>query len=164
MVPRDLRAASARGVYVAAGQDPRQEVYDRTHNLRLVRIPLSMRSWGLCDVAGMRGYVHARRVQHRDPEEQKDVRSSAEQERAQGESAFAQVEGRRPWRHQRVESGDATEAEAISERTLIESVLRAAAVAACTRRRLGRYFTMHHTARTPSRQPIFFPSSYVRPA
>ncbi len=29
--------------------------------------------------------------------------------------------------------------------------------------RRSRYFTMHHTARTPSRHPIFLPSSYVRP-
>jgi hypothetical protein len=31
------------------------------------------------------------------------------------------------------------------------------------RRVLIEYFTMHHSAFTPSFHPIFFPSSYVRP-
>src|SRR5262249_49475138 len=34
----------------------------------------------------------------------------------------------------------------------------------CADHRLGRYLMMHRMADTPSRQPIFLPSSYVRPS
>jgi phosphatidylinositol alpha-1,6-mannosyltransferase len=44
---------------VAAGEDPRQEEFDRTHDLRVVRLPLTLRSWGLLDLEGLRGYRRA---------------------------------------------------------------------------------------------------------
>jgi phosphatidylinositol alpha-1,6-mannosyltransferase len=44
---------------VAAGEDPRQADFDRGHDLRVVRIPLSMRAWGLLSGAGLRGYWKA---------------------------------------------------------------------------------------------------------
>ncbi|MBI3463905.1 MAG: glycosyltransferase family 4 protein [Planctomycetes bacterium] len=48
-------------VVVAAGEHPRQAQFDRTHDLRLVRVPLAMREWGLCSVGGLRGYWRALR-------------------------------------------------------------------------------------------------------
>src|ERR1043166_4823531 len=41
---------------IAAGEDPRQEDFDRTHNLRLVRVPLAMRTRGIRSIAGLAGY------------------------------------------------------------------------------------------------------------
>jgi phosphatidylinositol alpha-1,6-mannosyltransferase len=41
---------------IAAGEDPRQEAFDQTHDLRLWRLPLTMRQWGLRSFEGLRGY------------------------------------------------------------------------------------------------------------
>jgi phosphatidylinositol alpha-1,6-mannosyltransferase len=46
---------------IAAGEAPRQEEFDRTHDLRVVRLPLSMTQWGLRSVQGLRGYWRAAR-------------------------------------------------------------------------------------------------------
>jgi phosphatidylinositol alpha-1,6-mannosyltransferase len=49
-----------RGEYViAAGEDPRQDEFDRTHDLRIRRIPLSVRQWGLRSREGLAGYARA---------------------------------------------------------------------------------------------------------
>ncbi|MCH8923659.1 MAG: glycosyltransferase family 4 protein [Planctomycetes bacterium] len=53
------------GVTVAAGRDSRAEAFDRGHDLRVVRVPLSMRRWGLRSVAGLRGYAAAYRAVRR---------------------------------------------------------------------------------------------------
>lgn len=50
---------------IAAGEDPRQEAFDRTHDLRLVRVPLSMSDWGMRNPAGLRGYWRAFRAVRR---------------------------------------------------------------------------------------------------
>src|SRR5436309_2725537 len=44
---------------IAAGEHVRQEDFDRTHDLPLVRVPLSMKAWGLCSLVGLRGYSRA---------------------------------------------------------------------------------------------------------
>ena len=44
---------------IAAGEDPRQEAFDRMHDLRVVRLPLTMRAWGLRSLTGLRGYTLA---------------------------------------------------------------------------------------------------------
>src|SRR5262245_34041549 len=41
---------------VAAGEDPRAEEFDRTHDLRLWRMPLTMRAWGLRSFRALWGY------------------------------------------------------------------------------------------------------------
>jgi len=41
---------------IAAGEDPRQEEFDRTHDLRVVRLPLKLKTWGVRSWTGMRGY------------------------------------------------------------------------------------------------------------
>jgi phosphatidylinositol alpha-1,6-mannosyltransferase len=51
-LPRDSYA-------VAAGEDPRQEEFDRTHDLRVARLPLALRAWGIMNVEGLRGYARA---------------------------------------------------------------------------------------------------------
>jgi phosphatidylinositol alpha-1,6-mannosyltransferase len=43
----------------AAGEDPKQEEFDRTHFLRVERVPLSLSSWGLKSFAGLKGYWNA---------------------------------------------------------------------------------------------------------
>jgi phosphatidylinositol alpha-1,6-mannosyltransferase len=49
-----------RNAYViAAGQDGRQEEFDRTHDLRVVRAPLTLAAWGIRDVQGIKGYWRA---------------------------------------------------------------------------------------------------------
>src|SRR5262245_7372645 len=42
---------------IAAGEHPRQDEFDRTHDLRVVRLPLAMRAWGLRSWAGLTGYL-----------------------------------------------------------------------------------------------------------
>src|SRR5262249_35045880 len=42
---------------LAAGEHPRQDEFDRTHDLRVVRLPLAMRAWGLRSWAGLTGYL-----------------------------------------------------------------------------------------------------------
>src|SRR5438132_2719320 len=46
-------------VFVAAGEHPRQEEFDRGHDLRVARLPLTMREWGLLSREGLRGYAGA---------------------------------------------------------------------------------------------------------
>jgi phosphatidylinositol alpha-1,6-mannosyltransferase len=46
---------------IAAGQHPRQEAFDRTHDLRLARLPLNLASWGLRSLRGAWGYARALR-------------------------------------------------------------------------------------------------------
>jgi phosphatidylinositol alpha-1,6-mannosyltransferase len=41
---------------VAAGEHPRQSDFDRTHDLRLIRMPLTLRSWGVMGWSQLRGY------------------------------------------------------------------------------------------------------------
>ncbi len=41
---------------IAAGEDPRQCEFDSGHDLRVERLPLSLRSWGIVSLAGLRGY------------------------------------------------------------------------------------------------------------
>lgn len=48
-MPRDA-------VLIAAGEHPRQQEFDRTHDLRVVRVPLGMPEWGIRSLAGLRGY------------------------------------------------------------------------------------------------------------
>ncbi len=50
----------ARNAYlIAASEDPRQFDFDRTHDLRVVRLPLTMRSWGIVSLEGLHGYGRA---------------------------------------------------------------------------------------------------------
>ena len=42
---------------IAAGEDPRQEAFDRTHDLRLLRMPLSFSTWGIASPSGLRQYA-----------------------------------------------------------------------------------------------------------
>ncbi len=46
---------------VAAGEDPRQEAFDRSHDLRLWRMPLTLKAWGLRSLNGLAGYWRALR-------------------------------------------------------------------------------------------------------
>jgi phosphatidylinositol alpha-1,6-mannosyltransferase len=41
---------------IAAGEDPHQEQFDRSHDLRVVRLPLAMRSRAIRNWAGLTGY------------------------------------------------------------------------------------------------------------
>ena len=50
---------------VAAGRDAGAEAFDRTHELRVTRLPLAMTAWGLRSLAGLRGYVAAYRAVRR---------------------------------------------------------------------------------------------------
>ncbi len=47
---------------IAAGAAPGQESFDNTHDLRVARLPLSMRRWGLKSLTGLRGYQRAIRA------------------------------------------------------------------------------------------------------
>jgi phosphatidyl-myo-inositol dimannoside synthase len=47
---------------IAAGRDPRQEAFDHTHDLRLYRVPLTMKSWGVRSFKGLAGYWRALRA------------------------------------------------------------------------------------------------------
>jgi phosphatidylinositol alpha-1,6-mannosyltransferase len=42
---------------VAAGEHPRQAEFDTGHDVRVVRLPLTLPAWGLRSVAGLRGYA-----------------------------------------------------------------------------------------------------------
>jgi phosphatidylinositol alpha-1,6-mannosyltransferase len=56
---------------IAAGEDPRQQDFDRGHDLRVERLPLLMRAWGLRSIAGLRGYWrNFRRLRRLAPEHQ----------------------------------------------------------------------------------------------
>jgi phosphatidylinositol alpha-1,6-mannosyltransferase len=41
---------------IAAGEDSRQAEFDCGHDVRVVRLPLAIRAWGLLSLAGLRGY------------------------------------------------------------------------------------------------------------
>jgi phosphatidylinositol alpha-1,6-mannosyltransferase len=41
---------------IAAGTDPRQEAFEPTHDLRLLRVPLTFPTWGLASGGGLRHY------------------------------------------------------------------------------------------------------------
>jgi phosphatidylinositol alpha-1,6-mannosyltransferase len=47
------------GCVVAAGEDPRQEEFDGTHRLNVVRMPLSLSAWGIRSWRGLAGYTSA---------------------------------------------------------------------------------------------------------
>lgn len=49
-------------VVIAAGQEPRAEAFDRTHDLNVVRLPLAMPQWGLRSRAGLSGYWRVARA------------------------------------------------------------------------------------------------------
>jgi len=53
-MPRD-------SVVIAAGENSRQEAFDRTHDLRIARVPLALQEWGIRSVQGLRGYWQALR-------------------------------------------------------------------------------------------------------
>lgn len=44
---------------VAAGEDPRGDQFDATHDLRVFRLPLTLPQWGIRSVTGVRGYGRA---------------------------------------------------------------------------------------------------------
>jgi phosphatidylinositol alpha-1,6-mannosyltransferase len=46
-------------VVIAAGEHPRQKEFDQGHDLNLVRLPLTMRSWGVLSREGLCGYASA---------------------------------------------------------------------------------------------------------
>lgn len=48
-------------VRVAAGECPGQEEFDRGHDLRVVRMPLTFRRWGVLSASGLPGYSGAAR-------------------------------------------------------------------------------------------------------
>jgi phosphatidylinositol alpha-1,6-mannosyltransferase len=53
------RRLSRDSYMVAAGEDPRQEDFDRTHDLRVARLPLAMGAWGILSREGLQGYARA---------------------------------------------------------------------------------------------------------
>src|SRR5262249_58439500 len=55
------RRLPREGVVIAAGQNPQQEEFDRSHDLRVVRMPLTMSAWGLRSWQGLKGYWRALR-------------------------------------------------------------------------------------------------------
>jgi phosphatidylinositol alpha-1,6-mannosyltransferase len=50
------RRLPREAVVIAAGEDPRQEEFDRGHDLHVVRVPLTMSAWGLRSFRGLTGY------------------------------------------------------------------------------------------------------------
>jgi phosphatidylinositol alpha-1,6-mannosyltransferase len=50
---------------VAAGEDPRAADFDQTHDLRVVRAPLTLPDWGVCSFRGLRNYWRAFRALRR---------------------------------------------------------------------------------------------------
>ena len=44
---------------IAAGEDPRQDEFDRGHDLRVVRAPLHLSAWGVRSWQGLKGYWRA---------------------------------------------------------------------------------------------------------
>src|SRR5262245_66010971 len=48
-------------VVIAAGEDGRQEEFDRTHHLQLYRVPLTLRYWDVHSYSAWRGYWRALR-------------------------------------------------------------------------------------------------------
>src|SRR5688500_14161378 len=42
---------------IAAGEHPHQKEFDRTHDLRVLRLPLKMSAWGIRSFSGLFGYL-----------------------------------------------------------------------------------------------------------
>ena len=55
------RRLPRRQYVIAAGEHPRQAEFDRSHDLRLHRLPLAQRAWGLKSRAGLSGYLASAR-------------------------------------------------------------------------------------------------------
>jgi phosphatidylinositol alpha-1,6-mannosyltransferase len=55
------RRLPRKAFVIAAGEDPRQDEFDRSHDLRVVRVPLTMPAWGLRSWQGLKGYWRALR-------------------------------------------------------------------------------------------------------
>jgi phosphatidylinositol alpha-1,6-mannosyltransferase len=53
------RRLPRQGYVIAAGEDPRAAAFDRTHDLRVRRLPLTLPAWGLRSVQGLSGYWRA---------------------------------------------------------------------------------------------------------
>ena len=53
------RRLSRDSYVIAAGEDPGQYDFDCVHDLRVERLPLSMRSWGIRSLEALRGYTRA---------------------------------------------------------------------------------------------------------
>ncbi len=49
-------------IVIAAGEHSRQLEFDRSHDLSVVRIPLSLKEWGLRSLAGFSGYCRSVRI------------------------------------------------------------------------------------------------------
>lgn len=47
---------SRESVLIAAGEAEGQEEFDRCHELRVTRLPLTLRNWGFASLQGLRGY------------------------------------------------------------------------------------------------------------
>jgi phosphatidylinositol alpha-1,6-mannosyltransferase len=50
---------------IAAGEDPRQDAFDRSHDLRVARVPLRLGCWGVASLDGLRGYTRSVRALRR---------------------------------------------------------------------------------------------------
>src|SRR5262245_39480696 len=50
---------------IAAGEDSRAAAFDQTHDLRVVRLPLTLPDWGVASLRGLRGYWRAFRALRR---------------------------------------------------------------------------------------------------
>jgi phosphatidyl-myo-inositol dimannoside synthase len=56
----DVYHQMPRGKYVvAAGEYPGQEAFDATHDVRVIRVPLTMTQWGVLSRVGLAGYWRA---------------------------------------------------------------------------------------------------------
>ncbi len=53
------RRQSRYSYTIAAGQHPRQREFDSRHELRVVRLPLWLKSWGIVSFEGLWGYARA---------------------------------------------------------------------------------------------------------
>jgi phosphatidylinositol alpha-1,6-mannosyltransferase len=53
------RRLPAEDYVIAAGEDPQQKEFDSTHTLRVHRLPLTLRAWGLRSFTGLSGYWQA---------------------------------------------------------------------------------------------------------
>jgi phosphatidylinositol alpha-1,6-mannosyltransferase len=52
-------------ILIAAGEDPRQDAFDRTHDLPVARLPLALPQWGIRKFQGLCGYWRALQSLHR---------------------------------------------------------------------------------------------------
>jgi phosphatidylinositol alpha-1,6-mannosyltransferase len=50
---------------IAAGEDPRQEEFDASHDLGIIRMPLSFSTWGIASIAGLRQYLRIGKLLNR---------------------------------------------------------------------------------------------------